>query len=382
MSLNALIDSSRPWLILLVLLPIVLRLLFKFFKTKKASLIYSDIRFIPTVKTFRTSTLFIPKLLGYIAWVFMVIALMGPREGHEESKITTQGIAISMVMDLSASMKEVDMPLNNSKVISRYEMIQRVFKDFVQGNEKLELGGRSNDLISLVVFGKYVDDLSPLTLDHSFLVDMMNNSIEGVQADIKNFESLQQSTNQKRVQEMIQKKNPIWGATSIFDGVAMGADLVHNSEDILNQIQADKKNYHIKSKILIVLTDGEDTGSTITPEDAIKVANEFGVKIYAIAVHGKPVQRDIMGFFVTQNKQYDDTPLQKMAKETGGKFYKASDPDSLIKIYKDIDNLEKSKISKQVTMEYSPVHRPWLIGALILLSLAFILNISYYRVLP
>jgi Ca-activated chloride channel family protein len=383
--ISSLLDSSRPWLALLIILPGALLLVKRFLNFKKPALVYSDIRSIPSINSFRTSTLFIPKILFFIAWCLLVIALIGPREGHEESNITTQGIAISMVMDISGSMKEIDMPTHDGKVISRYEMIQNVFTDFVRGNKESDLSGRNNDMISLTVFGKYVDDLCPLTLDHSFLLDMMNNTIEGVKADMANFENLQrQSNNNTRIQQMIQKKNPIWLGTAVFEGVALGADIVRQIDDKLKNAKTEESsNYTIKSKIMIVLTDGEDNSSEIGAEEAIAVAKELGVKIYSIAVHGKPVKRDVLGFFMGgTGKEYDDAPLQKMAEETGGKFYKASDPDSLIKIYRDINKLEKSEISKQVTMEFSPTHRPWILAGLIFLMCGVILNSTYYRILP
>ena len=381
--IQSIIDSSRPWLGLLILLPPFLYLLKQLIRLKPSALVFSDIRSIPDKTTFRTATLFIPKVIFYIAWCILVIALMGPRQGHKESKITTQGIAISMVMDISGSMQEVDMPTEDGKVISRYDMIQSVFTDFVKGNKEKNLMGRSSDMIALTVFGKYVDDLCPLTLDHSFLIDMMNNTVDGVQADIVNINNLKNTnhTNQQ-INKMVEKKNPIWLGTSLFDGVIIGADVARKVDEVVNNPKA-KSNYTIKSKIMIVLTDGEDNMSEVDEDEAIKAAKELNVKIYSIAVHGKPVQRDVMGVFVTRaNKRYNDAPLQNLAEETGGKFFRASDPASLIKIYEQIDELEKSEISKQAIMEYTPVHRNWLITGLCTLLFGLLLHVSYYRVLP
>jgi hypothetical protein len=122
--IDSLINSSRPWVGLLVLLPPFLLFIKQLIKIKKSAIVFSDIRSIPDFTNFRTATLFIPKLIFYIAWVMLVIALMGPRHGHEESTITTQGIAISMVLDVSQSMNQLDMPNEDGKAITRYEMVQ------------------------------------------------------------------------------------------------------------------------------------------------------------------------------------------------------------------------------------------------------------------
>lgn len=382
MNLFSSIDFVRPWFGLLIFLPLILPFLRKWKKRPKAAITFSDVKRVQGFQTWRTQTLFLPSLLAYLAWICLVIALMGPRHGHEETKITTEGIAVAMVMDVSGSMNAKDMPFGGS-VVTRYEMVEHVFSEFVRGNGE-DLEGRKNDMISLVVFGKYVDDLCPLTLDHDFVLDMMQNTMISVRSDIQQTEQQAQQMNRGQYHKALERKNPIWNGTAVFEGVALGADILKQSEASIEA--ADLKgdsNYHIKSKILIVLTDGDDNSSTISAEEAANVAKEFGVKIYSIAVHGKPVQRDILGFFVTQNQQrYDDTPLKNLAKETGGKFFQATNPDSLRKIYQEIDRLEKSEISKQVTMEYSPTHRPWLMAGLILLSLALIFQHSLYRVLP
>ncbi|MBF0197677.1 MAG: VWA domain-containing protein [Planctomycetes bacterium] len=376
-------DFSRPWFALCALVPFLYLLKNVFLPRRKPALVFSDIKRINIAPTLRVRLSFLPGLFYICAWIILCIALMGPRKGHEETKITTEGIAISMVMDVSASMAAEDMSLDNSNVISRYDMVENVFKRFIRGDKDMELNGRPNDMVSLVVFGKYVDDLSPLTLDHDVIIDHMQNTLISVKSDIQKTEEAQKTMNRNQLNKMYQSKNPIWNGTAVYEGVALGADMLKNTEsEVKIAGKKGQSNYSIKSKVLIVLTDGEDNASTITEDEAINVAKEFGVKIYSIAIHGQPTQQDIFGVLLRSGrKQYDDGPLKEMAQQTGGKFYQATSPDSLSKIYKDIDLLEKTKISKQVTMEYSPTHRPWLLVGLILIGIALLLQNTYFRVL-
>ncbi len=368
------LDFSRPWIAVLILLVPLAYWAKRTFTGSSPAVIFSDLRLISSQGTWRTNTLFIPPLLLCLAWLSTVIALMGPRLGHEETKVTTEGIAISMVLDVSGSMTAEDMPFEGQK-INRFEMVKNVFKDFVQGKEGNELEGRSNDMISLVAFGSYVDDLCPLTLDHDFLLDLMKNYIDAVQTDIVKSNGSRQH---------IQRTNPIWSSTAIYEGIAMGADMLHSSNENLNEAQKKAQgNYAIKSKILILLSDGEDTGSTITLEDAIQVAQEFGVKVYSIAIHGRQLQQGIAGLIFSKGgKDYDDGPMKSIAKETGGKFFEATDPESLLNIYKTIDELERTKISRQVSMDYAPWHRPWVLASFIFFFLHVFFRETLYRELP
>jgi len=380
------LDFTRPWLALLILAIPLGYWLKKRFSGSHAAVIFSDLRLISVQGTWRTRTLFIPTVALALGWICMVIALMGPRLGHEETKITTEGIAISMVLDLSKSMEEEDMPFDGVK-ISRYEMVKRVFKDFVLGREDGQLSGRSNDLISLVVFGQYVDDLCPLTLDHDFLLDLMENYIDSVQTDIKKTEQEFQKlspSQQRAFSQRFEQRSPIWQSTAIYEGVAMGADMLHNANQNLDVAKDQAQSqYSIKSKILILLSDGEDTGSTITIDDAIEVAKEFGVKVYSIAIHGQALQQSIAGLLLSQGKKdYNDAPMRSLAKETGGRFFEATDPESLLNIYETIDQLERTEISRQVSMDYAAWHHPWVLASFIFFCLHVLLRETQYRELP
>ena len=360
---------------LIVLLPILWFFVRQKWGGKKSALIFSDLRLITFAGTWRTRTIFIPNALMFLAWCSFSFALMGPKLGHEETKVTTEGVALSMVIDVSSSMAEKDMIMDNQQV-SRYEMVERIFKDFVLGSKELGLRGRSNDMLSLVVFGTYVDDLCPLTLDHDFMMDLMTNKINTVRKDIQAAQQAQQQGNRAYL-EALNERGPIWGSTAVYEGVALGADK-------LQQKQGGQGDYKIRSKAIILLTDGEDTAKSISVDDAISVAKEFGIKVYAIAIHGQEnIQRDLAGFFIQQAaKKHNDGPLKKIAQETGGRFFQATNPESLVQVMTAIDEMEKSEITHQISTDYAPWHRPWLLAGFFLIMASTILRHTLYRELP
>lgn len=375
------VSFSQPWMGLIALAPMILWLWRHFRNRKPGAIIFSDLRLIKSRRTIRLSTLWLPNALGCLAWFALSVSLMGPRLGHEATKITTEGVAISMVLDVSGSMKENDMVVKNRQ-LTRYEMVQQLFRKFVQGDESLGLQGRSNDMISLVLFGGWVDDVSPLTHDHAFLLDLMDDSIAGIRKDQANYEKLHQKGDRRSLQR-IQNSQPIWQKTAIYEGVALGSDLLKKAEDGIDDAeQTERSSFNIQSKVLIVLSDGEDNASSISSDEAIEVAKEFGVKIYSIAVHGDQVKRDLGGLFSLGSRKMDDSDLKKMAEETGGRFYKANNPETLGRILTDIDSLERTRFSREVTMDYAPWHEPWLIVALLLWGCSILLSNTIYRILP
>jgi Ca-activated chloride channel family protein len=371
---------TQPWLGLFALLPIFVWALRQFlWKVKAPALVFSDLRLVHFPGTLRTRTLWLPKLLASLGWLSLCVALMGPKLGNEATQVTTEGVAISMVIDVSGSMNEEDMVMDGQRV-TRYDMVESIMNDFVLGNPKNDLPGRSNDMISLAVFGAYVDDLCPLTLDHDFVMDLLDNKLGAVRKDLSAYRKAEAKGDRQAV-ESFGKRSPIWLKTAIFDGAVMGSDLLHQSEG-LGSSELDG-NYKISSKIMILLSDGEDTGSTISLEEAVSVAKEFGIKIYTIAIHGQATQRDIAGLFRIGGKQaFDDTALKTLAKSSGGQFFEASNPEALASVMAEIDRLEKSKISREISTDFAPWHQPWLLTGLVFWLLSLLLQHSLYRELP
>ncbi len=365
---------SRPWCAALLALPLLYFFAQRYLLGLPPALLFSNARLIVPAVSWRTSTRWIPNLLLTLAWMVFSVAMMGPRIGRVETEVSSEGVAINMVVDGSGSMVTPDMP-DGDRLISRIEMAQSVFHDFLRGNEKRGLPGRKNDMVGLVSFDRFVQELCPLTLDHAFLADLMKDFSAGVLAENERLQSV--------ADPALQGRSSLNG-TAVYDGALMASDLLRKTEKSLaNAVKQSKGNYTIRSKILILLTDGEDNASHISEENAAKAIREAGVKVYAIAVHGRPVQRDVFGMRIVQGgEEYDDSPLRALAETTGGRFYRADDPESLARICQAIDRLEKSEFARQVTTEYDPVHRPWIMAGLLLLAAGQFLAQTLYRVLP
>lgn len=374
------LDFTHPWLGLAALMPIFFWWWRRQRSQRPAAIPFSDLRLVPSMTSWRVSTRFVVPLLFLLSWWLLSFALSGPRLGHEETKVTTEGIAISMVIDVSNSMAEKDMVVDG-EAWSRYDMVRDLFRRFVEGDEKSALQGRANDMVSLVTFGAWVDDLSPLTLDHPFVLELLNNTVARVQKDHAYYLRIQQQGN-RQAMRALQERQPIWAGTAVYEGVALGADMLNRAGEALDEaVESERANYTLKSRVMILLTDGDDNSSGISVDEAISVAQEFDVKVHVVHIRGREVQQDIMGFRIT-GSQVDDRALRRIADETGGEFFAATESGGLEKVMRAIDAMEKSEIHQQVSMHHTPWHRPWLLAGGVFFVLALVLQHTLYRELP
>ena len=200
--------------------------------------------------------------------------------------------------------------------------IKNVAGKFVSGGDKL--AGRFSDLVGLVTFAGYADGNTPPTLDHAFLVSQLNNA------------------------EIVTSRSE--------DGTAIG-DAISLAVEKLNALDARQKQ-KVKSKVIILLTDGENNAGQLEPIQAAELAQTMGIKVYTIGVgtNGQapmPVT-DPFGRRAVQWVQVniDEATLTKVASVTGGKYFRATDTDSLETIYSEIDLLEKTNVEAQHFMDY------------------------------
>lgn len=359
------VDFVHPWAFGLIPLPLLLLLLWS--RMRRSSLVFSNLALVARPKSWRVLLRHLPKLILFCSWVAFCIALSGPRHGHEETRITTEGIAISMVIDASGSMGQ-NMQDGEGGTITRMEMVRKVFTDFVNGNKSLNLEGRPNDLIGLVSFDRLTDEIAPLTLDHDFVIGLLANKVA-------EFESL--------TKQNLSRSHPMSG-TAAWEGVARGADMLRRTGETLKEGKIKGEGgYSIKSKVLILLTDGEDNASEIGWGDAARIANEFGIRVYSIAIRGESqIVRDFFGRTIRRQDDFDVSALQSLAQETGGKFYQATDPKGLAEVYEDIDSLEKTEVHKQVSIDYAPAHHPFLVAGFVLLLAGILFRETLFRELP
>lgn len=265
-----------------------------------------------------------------ISLVLMILALMRPQLKQVREDVYTEGIDILLAIDVSGSMQALDFNPKN-----RLTVVKEVVESFVKD--------RKNDRIGIVTFSGTTQIRSPLTLDHNALAEVVG------QIDF----------NQN---------------TSTAIGVAIASTL--------NRL----KDSPTKTKIAILLTDGENTAGDIDPVTASKLAAELGIKVYTIGVGKKgPVPFPVKGLFGGVSYQeipIDEETLQKIAQNTGGKFFRATDPETLRDIYDEIAKLETSKIRTPSYLQYKDVFSAVLWLLLLAFGLETLINRYVWRVFP
>lgn len=271
---------------------------------------------------------FIPDILMVLLITAMVIALARPQLSNERIERDTEGIDILLLLDISGSMKIEDFKPN------RLDAAKRVAKEFIQG--------RISDRIGLVVFAAEAFTISPLTTDYDVLYQYLND----IHFD------------------MIEKPG-----TAI--GLAIGVGI--------NRLLDSKS----KTKVMILLSDGDNTAGNIEPEVAAKLAKSAGIKIYTIGV-GKdglvPYGKDIFGNTTYLENTMDESTLRMVAKTTGARYFRADNNKALQAVFRQIDQLEKTKITEnrfKETTDYYHIYLYWAAAFLIawlLLRSTFIAN--------
>ncbi|MCX6349797.1 MAG: VWA domain-containing protein [Candidatus Aureabacteria bacterium] len=280
-----------------------------------------------------------PALLRSAAIFLLVLALARPQKGMQETRVTSEGIDIILALDVSGTMDAYDMKLDG-KPASRLDAVKKVSVEFARG--------RPDDRIGLVVYALWAFTQCPLTLDHPVLVDFIDRMYIGM-------------INAER--------------TAI--GLAIST--------AVNRLRASEA----KSKVIILLTDGRNNVTRIDPLTAAQAAKALGIKIYAIGTGTRglaplPV-RDRAGRIVGWERQaidLDEDSLKKIAEISGGEYFRAVDTDSLVKIFRLIDAMEKTKVETVIYREYRELFMfPALCGLALALA-AVVLEGTKSRVLP
>jgi Ca-activated chloride channel family protein len=346
------------WLLLLV--PIVVLSFVAARRSRRTAVLYSNVQLLRTLPV--TLMQRVKRLLPWLRAVgllLLVAALARPQQGLREFRVSTEGIAIQMCLDRSGSMQALDFEIDGQPV-NRLEAVKRVFRDFVGGGG--ELPGRPDDLIGLIAFGGFAEAKSPLTLDHGALLEVLK-SIE-IPQPIR--DSRNRVINARLLEEEM--------ATAIGDAVAVAVDRLKEAE--------------AKSKVVILLSDGENTAGVVTPEEAAEVAKAFGIKIYTIGVGrtGRapfPVQ-DAFGRAVLQAQlvRLDEQTLKMLAETTGGRYFNAQDTRALEDVYAEIDQLEKTETEGRLYTEYIELYLWFLLSGLGLILLEVVLSATRFRSLP
>ena len=274
-----------------------------------------------------------PRRAAALALILLVTALARPQTAQTDAHSHTEGIAIQLVLDTSLSMGYTDYAHQN-QAISRMDAARHAIRLFVKGDEEHNLPGRSQDQIGLVGFNRYPDVLCPLTHSHDTLLASLDDVSLGPY-------------------------------TNIGDGLAWGLDRLRRASP--------------KQKILILLSDGKQTApDAMNPQAAAKLAAELGVRVYTIGAVGNQGGEPPSALMRFMNRtsaadSVDEETMKRVASLTGGKYFRATDSEGLLAVYREIDQLEKSRIEQVSTVKREDWFTVPLIAGLLGLALEALL---------
>ncbi len=319
------------WLGLIALIPLIFFLKSK--KIEKRSLALPSLSGLQNAKGWRVRLLPLLSWLRALAWIMLIIAMARPQETWNERDIKGEGIDIYLVLDNSSSMLAQDFRPN------RLEASKEVAKQFIDR--------RPYDRIGLSVFAGESFTKCPATIDHRILKKMMDEIRVGLLAD----------------------------GTAIGMGLGNAVSRLARSES--------------ESKVVVLLTDGVNNAGYIKPMTAARLAKEDNIRLYTIGVGSRgralsPISRKRNGDFVfgMAKVEIDEELLRRMAKETGGKYFRALNRRDLEKIYDEINQLEKSEIEVNIIQHRKELYLKFLLIGFILLVVEFLLRTFVFRILP
>lgn len=290
----------------------------------------APIRQIP--KTIRSRFRGLPLLLRMGGLALAILAMARPQDRNVIRERYAEGVDIMMVLDTSTSMRAEDFRPN------RFEAARTVGSEFI--------AARTSDRVGLIVFAAKAYTQAPLTLDYNFLQEMLAEVEVGVIED----------------------------GTAIGTALAMAANRLKDTE--------------AESKVIILLTDGQNNRGELSPETAAEVARTMGVRIYAIGVgaHGEAPFVVDHPFAGKQRRmvpvEIDEDMLSSVASMTGGKYFRATNNQALREIYDEIGELEKTKIEERMYTDYDERYAGFLFGGLGLIILEILLSTTILRRFP
>ena len=323
---------AYPYLLwLLLLLPVLIGWYIVSHKKATSSITVSSLSIYRKMGGSKNAMRHLPFALRVLSLALLIIAIARPQTRSSEERVEGEGIDIILCMDVSGSMLAEDFSPN------RLEAMKRVAIDFVSA--------RKTDRIGLVIFSGEPFTQCPPTTDYAALISQINAVRSGI----------------------------------LQDGTAIGSGLATSVERL--------KSSESKSKVVILLTDGENNGGLIPPSTAKEIAKSYQVKVYTIGMGTEGFaalpQQTNSGVVRTMEKvNIDEKLLTEIATETGGNYFRATDNETLSKVYADIDQLEKSKIETSSYSRYKEEFYPFAIAVVILLLIEAWLRYKVLRKFP
>lgn len=317
--------------LLLILIPIIVWYIFRFRKSE-ASISFSSFMGFRTIRQgWKHYLRHLPFVLQMTGIALLILALARPQSSNSWQNVTTKGIDIVVALDISTSMLAQDFQPN------RLEAAKNVAVQFISG--------RNNDKIGLVVFAGESFTQCPLTTDHAVLVNLFR--------DIE--------------------------SNMIEDGTAIGNGLATSVARL--------KESNAKSRVIILLTDGENNRGEIAPVTAAELAKTYGIRVYTIGVGTigtapYPVPTPFGTQIRDVEVKIDEKTLKEIADLTGGSYFRATNNDKLVQIYKEIDKLEKSKIEVKEYSKKDEEFQRYAALAGFILTAGLFLKLTVFRNIP
>lgn len=331
---NDIVFSEKNWLWLLLLLPVVITWYIIRLKRQEGEFYFSSLSGFKGIRSsLRIKLRHLPFIFRLTGLALIILAIARPQSRTSWKDVKTEGIDIVISLDVSLSMLAKDFSPN------RLEVAKEVIKDFIDA--------RPNDKIGLVIFGGVAFTQCPLTIDHKIIKNMFSEIKAGM----------------------------------LDQGTAIGLGLAGAVSRI--------KDSKAKSKVVILISDGVNNVGEIDPLTAGEIAKTFNLRVYTIGVGSKGKALQPVALYPNGEMQYDyvdvdidEVTMGKISEMTGGKYFRATDKESLIKIYKEIDSMEKTIISEKSFSNKAERFLPLAIAAFIALLLEFILKRIVFKSIP
>jgi len=317
--------------LLILLIPLIGWYIWKLSKSQASLQVSSSDAFDAKTQSWRVWLRHVPFVLRMLAIAALIVVIARPQSTNSWQNSETEGIDIMMAMDISSSMLAQDLRPN------RLEAAKDVAAAFING--------RPNDNIGLVVFSSESFTQCPLTTDHTVLLNLFKDIQSGM----------------------------------ITDGTAIGLGLANAISRI--------KDSKAKSKVIVLLTDGSNNAGEIAPVSAAEIARTFGIRVYTIGVGTRgmapyPFQTAFGIQYQNMPVDIDEPTLKQISSTTGGEYFRATDNASLRKIYAQIDQLEKTKISVQQFSKKHEEYKNWALLVFALLLVEVVLRNTLLRNIP
>lgn len=285
----------HPWFLALLPLPLIWLAWHTLSRRRRhPSVVYSDIAVVAQgIRTWRIRALGAMPWVRALALILGILALARPQYGSVQRQQSALGVDIALALDVSQSMDAWDFQP------TRLEAAKHVMKEFVRSRE--------HDRMSVVIFGSFAAVLVPPTFDR-MAIEMYLDSVNSELLD----------RNQRR--------------TAMGDGLALAVSKLADSE--------------AKSRVAILLADGENNAGRIDPAQAAEAAKALGVRVYTIGVGSNTQLSTSDGFIISRPIEFsmDERSLKEVAEMTGGRYFRASNTDALRRIYEEIDRMERTEI--------------------------------------